>query len=250
MPSKSIHAEPVALVTGGARRIGAAIVRALHAAGMKVVIHYRASTVDAQALASELENARAGSVVLASGDLCDTATATALIQTATQRFGRLDLLVNNASSFYPTPLGKTSDAQFDDLIGTNLKAPFFLAQAAADALTSTQGAIINIADLYADRPMKSYLVYSAAKAALVSLTRSLARELAPSVRVNAISPGVILWPEGDGDEHAQHRIIARTPLERMGTPADIQSAVLFLAHDAKFVTGQVLYIDGGRSIVA
>ena len=250
MRSKSTHTEPVALVTGGARRIGAAIVRALHDAGMKVVVHYRTSATEAQALEAELENTRANSVVLASGDLCDAATSAALIQTATQHFGRLDLLVNNASSFYPTPLGKTSAAQFDDLIGTNLRAPYFLAQAAADALTSTQGAIINIADLYADRPMKSYPVYSTAKAALVSLTRSLARELAPAVRVNAIAPGVILWPEGNNDEQAQHRIIARTPLDRMGTPADIQSAVLFLARDAKFVTGQVLYIDGGRSIVA
>ena len=249
MQSNPIHIEPVALVTGGAHRIGAAIVRALHAAGMNVVVHYRASVAEAQALEAELENARADSVVLASGDLCDVATPAALIRTATQHFGRLDLLVNNASSFYPTPLGKTSAAQFDDLVGTNLKAPYFLAQAAAAALTSAQGAIINIADLYADRPMKSYPVYSAAKAALVSLTRSLARELAPAVRVNAIAPGVILWHECEDDEHAQHRIIARTPLERMGTPADIQSAVLFLARDAKFVTGQVLYIDGGRSIV-
>jgi len=250
MPSNPIHAEPVALVTGGARRIGAAIVRALHAEGMKVVVHYRTSAAEARALEAELENTRAGSVVLASGDLCDAASPAALIQTATRHFGRLDLLVNNASSFYPTPLGKTSAGQFDDLIGTNLKAPYFLAQAAATALTNAQGAIINIADLYADRPMKSYPVYSTAKAALVSLTRSLARELAPAVRVNAIAPGVILWPEGDSNEHAQHRIIARTPLKRMGTPADIQSAVLFLARDAKFVTGQVLYIDGGRSIVA
>jgi len=250
MPSNPIHDEPVALVTGGARRIGAAIVRALHAAGMKVVIHYRASTTEAHALEAELENTRANSVLLASGDLCDAATPVALIQTATQHFGRLDLLVNNASSFYPTPLGKTSTAQFDDLIGTNLKAPYFMAQAAANPLTSTQGAIINMADMYADRPMKSYPVYSAAKAALVSLTQSLARELAPAVRVNAIAPGVILWPENANDERAQHRIIARTPLERIGTPADLENAVLFLARDAKFITGQVLYIDGGRSIVA
>jgi len=250
MPSNPTHAEPVALVTGGARRIGAAIVRALHGAGMKVVVHYRASAAEAQALEAELENTRANSVVLASGDLCDVETPVSLIQTATRHFGRLDLLVNNASSFYPTPLGETSTAQFDDLIGTNLKAPYFLAQAAAEALTGAEGTIINIADLYADRPMKSYSVYSAAKAALVSLTRSLARELAPGVRVNAIAPGVILWPEGNDDENAQHRIIARTPLKRIGTPADIASAVLFLARDAKFITGQVLYIDGGRSIVA
>ena len=241
MPSNSTHAEPVALVTGGARRSGAAIVRALHGAGMKVVVHYRASAAEAQALEAELENTRANSVVLASGDLCDVETPISLIQTATRHFGRLDLLVNNASSFYPTPLGATSAAQFDDLIGTNLKVPYFLAQAAPEALTRV---------LYADRPMKSYSVYSAAKAALVSLTRSLARELAPSVRVNAIAPGVILWPEGNDDENTQHRIIARTPLKRRGTPADIASAVLFLARDAKFITGQVLCIDGGRSIVA
>jgi pteridine reductase len=250
MPPNSTHAEPVALVTGGARRIGAAIVRALHSAGMKVVVHYRVSAAEAQALEAELENTRANSVVLASGDLCDVETRVSLIQTATRHFGRLDLLVNNASSFYPTPLGETSTAQFDDLIGINLKAPYFLAQAAAEALTSAQGAIINIADLYADRPMKSYPVYSAAKAALVSLTRSLANELAPGVRVNAIAPGVILWPEGNDDENTQRRIVARTPLKRIGTPADIANAVLFLARDGKFITGQVLYIDGGRSIVA
>ena len=250
MPPNPTHAEPVALVTGGARRIGAAIVRALHGAGMKVVVHYRASVAEAQALEAELENTRANSGVLASGDLRDVETPISLIQTATRHFGRLDLLVNNASSFYPTPLGETSTAQFDDLIGTNLKVPYFLAQAATEALTSAEGTIINIADLYADRPMKSYPVYSAAKAALVSLTRSLARELAPGVRVNAIAPGVILWPEGNDDENAQHRIIARTPLKRLGTPADVASAVLFLARDAKFITGQVLYIDGGRSIVA
>ena len=237
-------------MTGSARRIGAAIIRALHGAGMKVVVHYRTSAAEARALEAELENTRAGSVLLVSGDLCDAATPVSLIQTATKHFGRLDLLVNNASSFYPTSLGKTSTAQFDDLIGTNFQAPYFLAQAAADTLTSAQGTIINIADLYANRPMKSYPVYSAAKAALVSLTRALAIELAPAVRVNAIAPGVILWPEGDGDEHVQHRIIARTPLERTGTPADIVSAALFLARDAKFITGQVLYIDGGRSIVA
>ena len=250
MPSNPTHTEPVALVTGGAHRIGAAIVRALHAANMSVVIHYRESEAEAQALEAELENVRAGSVMLASGDLCDVATPGSLIQTVTRHVGRLDLLVNNASSFYPTPFGKTSIAQFDDLMGTNVKAPYFLAQEAVEALTSAQGGIINIADLYADRPLKSYPVYSAAKAALVSLTRSLARELAPAVRVNAIAPGVILWPEDGGDEHAQHRIIARTPLERMGTLADIQSAVLFLARDAKFITGQVLHIDGGRSIVS
>jgi pteridine reductase len=249
MPSNSTHAEPVALVTGGAHRIGAAIVRALHAAGMKVVIHYRTSAAEAEALEAELENARAKSVVLAGGDLCDKEFPVELVQTAIRHFGRLDLLINNASSFYPTLLGKTSAAQFDDLIGTNLKAPYFLAQEAAGALTSAKGGIINIADLYADRPMKSYPVYSAAKAALVSLTRSLARELAPAVRVNAIAPGAILWPE-DNDEEARHQLIARTPLERMGTLRDIQSAVLFLSRDATFITGQVLYIDGGRSIVA
>lgn len=249
MQLKSNHDEPVALVTGGARRIGAAIVHALHAVGMKVVVHYRSSLTEAQALEAELETTRAGSVVLARGDLCDAAIPEALIRKATQHFGRLDLLVNNASSFYPTLLGKTSTAQFDDLLATNLKAPYFLAQAAADALTTTQGSIINIADLSADRPMKSYPVYSAAKAALVSLTRSLARELAPAVRVNAIAPGVVLWPEGQRNREAQQQIIARTPLDRMGTLEDVQSAVLFLARNARFVTGQVLYVDGGRSVV-
>jgi pteridine reductase len=241
---------PVALITGGARRLGSAMVRALHAADMNVVIHYLHSETEALALKTELENFRTDSVLLVKGDLCDAETPKKIIREIAAHFGRLDLLVNNASSFYPTLLSDTSNEQFNELIGTNLKAPYFLAQAAANDLIKTEGAIINITDIYADRPLKSYSIYSSAKAALVSLTQSLARELAPSVRVNAISPGILLWPEGKNISKEQKLMIEHTPLKRIGTPDDIQSALLFLAQDAHFITGQVLCVDGGRSILA
>ena len=240
----------VALITGGARRIGAATARVLHGAGMHLVIHYRNSEEAAVTLKAELDSARANSVLLVQGDLCDTNLPNVLIEQATKKFNRLDLLVNNASSFYPTPFGGTTSAQFDDLISTNLKAPFFLAQVAADTLTASRGAIINIADIWADRPLTSYPIYSAAKAGLVSLTRSLAQELAPAVRVNAIAPGAILWPENQDDKETQHKIITRIPLESMGDASDVAAAVLFFARDAKYITGQVLQVDGGRSILS
>jgi len=237
-----------ALVTGAARRVGAQIARSLHAAGANIMIHCHRSLVEAQQLAAQLEQARAGSAAVSVLDLRDTAALPDLIAGTCNRFGALDLLVNNASSFYPTPIGQITLAQWNDLIGTNLQAPLFLAQAAAPQLRRRSGSLLNIVDIHGLRPLREHTVYCAAKAALIMLTRSLARELAPRVRVNAIAPGAVLWPEQGLDEERRERIRARTPLERPGTPEDIARAVLFFATEAPFVTGQVLAVDGGRSI--
>ena len=237
-----------ALVTGGARRLGAAIVRALHGAGANVLIHCRASVEQARALAEDLERARRGSCVVVQSDLLDVTGLPRLVEAAQERFGALHLLVNNASSFFPTPLGQITPAQWDDLFGTNLRAPLFLAQAAAPLLAQARGSLVNIVDIHGQRPLREHLVYSAAKAGLIMLTRALARELAPNVRVNAIAPGAILWPEGHMDEERKRRILERTPLQRSGDPSDIARAVLFFAAQAPFVTGQILAVDGGRSI--
>ncbi|HTW74805.1 MAG TPA: pteridine reductase [Steroidobacteraceae bacterium] len=237
-----------ALVTGGARRVGAAIVRALHAAGANVLIHCHHSLEDAQTLARELQEARADSSAVAVADLLDCAALPRLIGAAEERFGALHLLVNNASSFYPTPLGRITLSDWEDLMGTNLRAPLFLAQAAAPLLARAGGSVVNIADIHAQRPLRDHLVYCAAKAGLIMLTRALARELAPAVRVNAIAPGSILWPESGMDEARKQRILERTPLGRHGEPEDIARAVLYLTAYAPFVTGQVLAVDGGRSI--
>ncbi len=255
MPSNRISEklnsnEPVALVTGGARRIGAAVVHALHASGLNIALHYRSSRKSALSLQTELETFRPNSCMLTQGDLCDTMVPKTLIEKTIETFGRLDVLVNNASSFFPTPISVTSTNQFDNLINANFKAPYFLTQAATPILRANKGSIINISDIYADRPLPNHSVYCATKAALTSLTRSLAYELAPDIRVNAIAPGAILWPEDAADEDMQHNIIARTPLKRTGSTKDIQNAVLFLLLNADFVTGQVLQVDGGQSISA
>lgn len=238
----------VALVTGAARRVGAAIARRLHAAGASVVIHYRGADADAAQLEKELNAARAGSAVKVKGDLLAPVAPKALVDAALQRYARLDFLVNNASAFYPTALGQIEPGHWEELMGSNLRAPLFLAQAAAPHLALAGGAIVNIADIHAERPLKGYVVYSLAKAGLVALTRSLALELAPAVRVNAVAPGAIAWPE-DGQFAAgeRERIIATTPLARTGAPGEIAQAVHFLC-TAPFVTGQVLAVDGGRSI--
>ena len=238
----------VALVTGAARRVGAAIARRLHAAGASVVIHYRGADADAAALEKELNAARAGSAMKVKGDLLAPVAPKALVDAALQRYARLDFLVNNASAFYPTALGQIEAGHWEELMGSNLRAPLFLAQAAAPHLALAAGAIVNIADIHAERPLKGYVVYSLAKAGLVALTRSLALELAPGVRVNAVAPGAIAWPE-DGQFAAgeRERILASTPLARTGTPGEIAQAVHFLC-TAPFVTGQVLAVDGGRSI--
>jgi pteridine reductase len=241
--------EKVVLITGGAKRVGAAICRRLHAAGANLMLHYRASAGEARLLQAELNRTRADSVALIQADLLEQKTLPSLVEQTVQRFGRLDALVNNASSFYPSPVGEITTAVWDDLMGTNLRAPMFLSQAAAPALRRSQGAIVNIVDIHAERPLKNYVVYSVAKAGLAALTRSLARELAPEVRVNAVAPGPILWPEDSSfDEVSRQRIISHTLLKREGEPDDIAKAVLFLLAEATYVTGETIRVDGGRHI--
>jgi pteridine reductase len=239
----------VVLITGGAKRVGAAICRRLHAAGASLMLHYRASGGEARLLQAELNRARADSVALIQADLLELKTLPSLVEQTVQRFGRLDALVNNASSFYASPVGEITSAVWDDLMGTNLRAPLFLAQAAAPALRKTQGAIVNIVDIHAERPLKNYVVYSVAKSGLLALTRSLARELAPDVRVNAVAPGPILWPDDASfDEVSRQRIIAHTLLKREGSPDDVARAVRFLLADAAYVTGEMIRVDGGRHV--
>ena len=239
----------VALVTGAARRVGAEIVRELHRAGARCVIHYHRSAKDAEALAASLQAQRPGSAVAVAADLLQTSRLGELVERAQSEFGRLDILVNNASTFYPTPLGEITEAHWDDLLGSNLKAPLFLSQAAAPALRLAQGQIINIVDIHGMRPLRRYPVYGVAKAGLIMLTRSLARELGPHVRVNAIAPGPVLWPaDGVADPEQQAKITSRTLLKRSGSAGDIARTALFFAAHAPYVTGQVLPVDGGRSV--
>lgn len=240
--------EKVILITGAAHRIGAQMARTLHAEGANLVLHYRTSREAAHKLQNELNAQRENSVVLVSADLLDNSAPPAIISDAVSAWGRLDVLINNASTFYPTPMGHVTLTQWDDLMGSNLKAPFFLSQAAAPHLKKSRGCIINIADIHADRPLKKHPVYSMAKAGLVMMTKSLACELGPEVRVNAIAPGAILWPENEMDEVTKVRIISRTFLKRQGTPDNIARAVLFLIRDAQYTSGQVLAVDGGRSL--
>lgn len=238
----------VCLVTGGARRIGAEACRALHQAGACVAIHYRSSADEANALASELNDSRPDSALTIRGDLLTPEVPERVIRTVVDHFGRLDVLINNASSFYPTPLGSVTDEQWSNLTGSNMKAPLFLSQAAASALRSASGNIINIVDIHARRPLRDHIVYSAAKAGLVMITRALARELAPEVRVNGVAPGAILWPEGGLDESTRDKIVDQTALKRPGSPEDVVNCILYLLTDADYVTGQVIAVDGGRSI--
>jgi pteridine reductase len=237
---------PVALITGAARRLGAATARRLHAAGYDLALHYRDSAQAAQALAAELDGARAGSVATLRAELADFDRLPELVAQTVGRFGRLDALVNNASTFAPTPLGGTTPAQWDALFASNARAPFFLAQAAAPHLKARRGAIVNLIDVYAERPLRAHTLYCMAKAALAMATKSLALELAPDVRVNAIAPGAILWAEQETDAAKQATILARTPLARLGTPEEVAEAVRWLLQDATYCTGQVLRLDGGR----
>ncbi len=238
----------VVLITGGAKRLGATICRRLHGAGANLMLHYRASAGEARLLQAELNHQRKDSVALIQADLLDLGKLPSLIDQTVQIFGRLDALVNNAASFYPTPVGEITADDWETLIGANLRAPLFIAQAAAPALRKTQGAIVNITDIHAERPLKNYVLYSVAKAGLVGLTRSLARELAPEVRVNAVAPGPILWPDDDTfDELSRQRIISHTPLKREGTPEDIAKAVHFLLAEATYVTGETINVDGGTA---
>ena len=240
----------VVLVTGAARRIGAAISRRLHAAGAHVVLHCHRSRAEAEELAAELNGQREGSCAIVQGDLLEVDNLPMLVEDAVEAFGRLDALVNNASSFYPTPFGAIGAGEWDDLIGSNLRAPLFLSQAAAPLLRAAKGAIVNLVDIHADRPLKDFVVYSIAKTGLAGLTRALALEMGPHVRVNGVAPGAILWP--DGDEHfapsEKNRILAQTPLARIGSPEDVAGAVKYLLFDAPFVSGQILAVDGGRGI--
>ncbi len=240
----------VILVTGGAKRVGAAICRRLHAQGARLVVHYRSSLDEARALCDELNQKRSDSAALVQTDLLDTALLPDLIDKAADRFGQLDVLINNASSFFPTLLQQCTQQDWHDLVGSNLQAPLFLSQAAASHLKEQRGCIVNIVDIHAERPLKNYVIYNAAKGGLLALTRSLAVEMAPEVRVNGVSPGPILWPE-DGewaDEASRRQIIASTLLKRCGEPDDIARTVQFLIADAPYITGQIIAVDGGRSI--
>ena len=238
----------VALVTGSARRIGAQTVRTLHETGFNVIVHYRRSADDALALAASLNAIRPDSAQTVQADLLDIDALPALVSQCTGFWGRLDVIVNNASAFYPTEVGEITEKDWDILVGSNLKAPLFLCQAAADELRRNEGCIVNMVDIHADRPLKHYMVYCVAKAGLVMLTKSLARELGPEVRANGVAPGAILWPE-EPHHDAEHReIIARTALKREGEPMDIARTIRFLVTDAPYITGQIIAVDGGRTL--
>lgn len=238
----------VALITGAAKRIGAAIARRLHADGANVAIHYRSSASDAEALRDELNQARENSAATFKADLNVAGASDALIADVAAWHDRLDVLVNNASSFYPTPIGDVDESNWADLVGSNLKAPLFLSQAAAPYLRETSGNIVNIVDIHARRPLRDHAVYGSAKAGLAMLTRSLAKDLAPSIRVNGVAPGAIEWPENGMSESVQQNIVKQIPLGRTGEPEDIANAVRFLVCEATYCTGQILAIDGGRSL--
>lgn len=246
MMQNNLLQDKVALVTGGAQRLGAVIATRLHEAGMNLVIHYRSSDRSARALQETLHEKRDASTVLVKGDLLDVEKSRHLVIQCVQAFGRLDVIVNNASTFFPTPLGEASLETWETLMGINLRAPFFLVQEAAPELRKHRGCVVNMVDVYGFAPLKDHIVYSTAKAGLIALTRALARELAPEVRVNAVAPGAILWPEGDDNELAHQRIISNTPLKRTGSPEEIAEAVLFLIAGAGFTTGHVFPVDGGR----
>lgn len=243
-----ISGRPVVLVTGAARRVGATIARTLHAAGYDLALHCRHSRADLDALIAELDAARPGGTLALQADLADAATLAPLVDAVLARFGRLDGLVNNASAFYPTPLGTITTAQWDALFAANARAPLLLAQAAAAALTEQRGAIVNLIDIYAERPLPQHSVYCMSKAALAMATLALAQELAPAVRVNGVAPGAVLWPESGKAQAERQALIERTPLARSGSPEDVAGAVLWLLREATFVTGQIIRIDGGRSL--
>ncbi len=238
----------VVFVTGAARRIGAAIVTRLHENGARVAIHYRSSADAAARLAAKLNKERSDSAAVFQADLLDQQQIPELVAAVVDWAGRLDCLVNNASSFYPTPVGSITESQWDDLVGSNLKAPLFLSQAAAPHLQAHDGVIVNIVDIHAQRPLRNHAVYGPAKAGLAMLTRALAKDLAPHIRVNGVSPGAILWPEDGMSEAAQQTILRQVPLQRPGDPDDIAGCVLYLFRDATYVTGQIIAVDGGRSI--
>ena len=238
----------VALITGAARRIGAAISRCLHADGANIVVHYRNSAADAETLCDELNAIRPNSAMSVQADLTATAQLPDLIAATTAWHGTLDILVNNASSFYPTPIGEISEDNWNDVVGANLKAPLFLSQAALDGLRQARGVIINIVDIHSQRPLRDHAVYGSSKAGLAMLTRSLAKDLAPEIRVNGVSPGAIMWPEAELSDATKTAILEQIPAGRIGNANDIAGCVLYLVRDATYVTGQIIAVDGGRSI--
>jgi pteridine reductase len=244
----SVNERPVVLLTGAARRVGATIGKHLHAAGYDLALHCRRSRDELDALIASLESLRAGSTLALQADLADAGRLPELVSAVIARFGRLDGLVNNASAFRPTPIGTITPADWDELFAANARAPLFLAQAAAPHLIAAKGAIVNLVDIYAERPLPQHSVYGMAKAALAMATRALAQELAPDVRVNGVAPGAVLWPEAGKTDEDRQQVIARTPLQRAGTPDDVAGAVLWLLRDAPFVTGQIIRVDGGRSL--
>jgi len=240
--------DKVVLITGAAHRIGAMTARKLHSAGANIILHYLSSRLAAEALQLELNNKRKDSAHIVQGDILQYTNLKKIIDDSCSVWSRLDVLINNASIFYPSPIGVVDERAWDELMGSNLKAPFFLAQAAAPHLKLRNGCIVNIVDIHADRPLKVYPVYSIAKAGLVMLTKAMACELGPEIRVNAVAPGAILWPEAEMEEAVKQRIISRTLLKRQGDPSDIANAIYFLVKDGGYVSGQVLTVDGGRSI--
>ena len=242
------HDRPVALITGAGRRVGAATARTLHAAGYDLALHYRRSVDDARALTDELEQQRRGSTLLLQAELAELSTLPVMIEQLLARFGRLDALVNNASAFYPTPLGAATTQQWNELFASNAQAPFFLSQAAIPALRKARGGIVNMVDIYAERPLAEHPLYCMAKAALAAMTRSLALDLGPDIRVNGVAPGAVMWPSDGKPYDDQQTMLARTPLQRAGTPEDVAGAVLWLLRDAPFVTGQIIRVDGGRTL--
>jgi pteridine reductase len=242
------HDRPVALITGAGRRVGAVTARALHAAGYDLALHYRRSADEAQALADELEQQRHGSTLLLQAELAELPALPRMVEQLLAHYGRLDALVNNASAFYPTALGAATAQQWDELFASNAQAPFFLSQAAIPALREARGSIVNMIDIYAERPLAGHALYCMAKAALAAMTRSLALELGPEIRVNGVAPGAVMWPSDGKPYDDQQALLARTPLQRAGTPDDVAGAILWLLRDAPFVTGQIIRVDGGRTL--
>lgn len=240
--------QKIALITGASKRLGAAIGQSLHGNGMNVVLHYRHSAAEAEALCTRLNQIRCNSAAILQADLGDSACHAHLIERAVSIWNGLDALVNNASAFFPSTVGEITEAHWDELIGANMKAPFFLAQAAARILRTRRGCIINMVDIHGERPLKNYPVYSISKAGLVAITEALAKELGPEIRVNGIAPGAILWPEGDMSEEQKNEIISRITLRRIGSADDIARSVLFLVRDADYITGQIIAVDGGRRL--
>jgi pteridine reductase len=236
------------LITGAAKRIGAACACLLHDQGCNVLLHYKSSGQEAEQLCDELNLKRQGSAKLVQGNLRNMQELEAVAQLALSSWGGLDVLINNASSFYPTPLTNTSEEQWDDLLGSNLKVPFFLSKALSNDLAKHKGCIVNIVDIHAERGLPGHSVYSIAKAGLVAMTKILAKDLGPSVRVNAVAPGAILWPENGLSEQDKSEILQRVPLARIGSPEDIAKAVLYLVKDAAYMTGQIITVDGGRTL--